>query len=106
MVRGQGQHVNAHLLHVERHVADSLYRIGVEDRTVCVCDRDCLEVLDGADLVVCRHDGDKSGLVGDDRLQLLEVDVTLCVNVQIGDRIAFLRVPHRCRGLRGVRSWK
>ena len=89
LVRGQGQHVDAHLLHVDRHVADRLHCVRVELRA----DRmrqlgDLLDRLDGADLVVRRHDGDERGVLGKLTLQLLEIDAALLVHVQIGDAVA------------------
>ena len=88
---GERQHVDAHLLYVDVHMADCLHRVGVE---LCT-DRmrqlgDLLERLNGADLVVRRHDGDQCGVLGQLVLQLLQINMAFLVNVQISDAVAFL----------------
>ena len=85
------QHVDAHFLYVDVHMADCLHRIGVE---LCT-DRmrqfgDLLERLNGADLVVRCHDGDQCGVLGQLVLQLLQINTAFLVNVQIGDAVALL----------------
>ena len=91
LVRGQGQHVNAHFLHVDRHVADRLHRVRVEPRADCMREFcDLLDRLDGADLVVRCHDGDERGILGEFALELFEIHMAFLVHVQIGDAVAFL----------------
>ena len=91
LVRGEREHINAHRLHVDRHVADRLHRVRVElraDRMRQLCN--LADRLNGADLIVRRHDGDERSVLGKLALQLLEVDMALLVHIQIGDAVAFL----------------
>lgn len=58
------------------------------------------KILDGADFVVRRHNGDQSGVVGNGVFELLQIDVALLVHVEVGDRKAlvlqrFAGVEHR-----------
>ena len=89
LVRGQGQHVNAHLLHVDRHVADRLHCVRVELRADRMRQLGNLpDRLDGADLIVRRHDGDERGVLGEFALELLEIHMAFLIHVQIGDAVA------------------
>ena len=91
LVRGQRKHVDAHLLHVDVHMADRLHGIRVELCADRMGERgDLLQRLDGADLVVRGHDGDKRGVLRELLFQLFEVDMAFLIHVQIGDAEAFL----------------
>ena len=58
---------------------------------MCMCNfGNCLEILDGTDLIIGSHNGDNGSLVRNDRFELLKVNMTLGIYVQIGDRIALL----------------
>lgn len=91
LVAAQGEHVDVLRLDVDRHVADSLYRIGVEEHAVLLADRaDFGDRLDRADLVVRVHDRDERGLVGDGGFELLGHDDAVFMHVEVGDGEAFL----------------
>ena len=91
LVRGERQHVNAHRLHVDRHMADRLHRVRMEHSAHRMGEfRDLPDRLDGADLVVRRHDGDERGVLAQRVFELLEIDAAVLVHVQIGDAEALL----------------
>ena len=90
-MRADGDEVRAQRVGAERNFQKGLHRVGVE---LCT-DRmrqlgDLLERLNGADLVVRRHDGDQCGVLGQLVLQLLQINMAFLVNVQISDAVAFL----------------
>lgn len=86
---GQRQHVNAHFLHINAHVANCLYCIGVEQHAVLVANiRNRLQILNGADFVVCCHDGYQRGVLCDGIFQLIQLDMTLLVYADERDIIA------------------
>ncbi len=103
LVRRERRQIHAGGLDVERHLADALHRVGVEQRQlVLALDQlaDGGDVLDHADLVVGQHDRDQQRLVGDGGLELAEVDAPVGLDRQVGDLEALLlealhRVEHR-----------
>ncbi len=50
----------------------------------------CLKILNRTDFVVRRHDGDERGIVGDGVFELLQINMTLLVHIEIGDSEAFV----------------
>ena len=99
LMAGQGQHIDAHFLHVDVHVADCLNRVGVELSANRMCQlSDFLDRLNGADLVVGRHNGNQCGVLGKLCFKLLEVNTAFLIHVQIGNAVAFL-----LEGLAGVK---
>ena len=67
-VSGQRSDVHIHFVHVERNLSGRLNRIGVEQHAALARDLpDFLDVLNDADFVVGRHDGDQDRLVRDRR---------------------------------------
>ena len=91
LMTGQGQHVDAHLLYVDVHVADSLNRVGVE---LCANRMrqlgNLLDRLNRADFVVCRHNGNQCGVLGQLCFQLLKVYTAFLIHIQIGNAVALL----------------
>ena len=86
LVTRERGHVDLHLLHVERHLADALHGVDVEQHTFFP--RHLAELGDGldrADLVVRQHHGDKDGLVRDRLAQLLRGDPAELVRRQVVD---------------------
>ena len=80
LMTGQRQHINAHLLHINAHMTNRLYRIGVEQHAVLVANiRNRLQILNGADFVVCCHDGYQRGILCDGIFQLIQLDMTLLI---------------------------
>ena len=60
-----------------------LHRVGVEQHAAFMAHRaDCLDRLDGADLIVGEHDGHEAGVVTDGVRDLLGRDKAVCVHVQ------------------------
>ena len=91
LVAAQGKHVDVLRLDVDRHVAHGLHGVGVEEHAVFLADRaDLRNRLNRADLVVCIHDRDERGLLGDRGLELLGHDDAVLMHVEIGDREALL----------------
>ena len=61
---------------VERHLADRLHRVGVEQHAALVAQRaDLADRLQHANLVVGGHDGDQNGLVVHGALQVVEIEM-------------------------------
>ena len=91
LMTGQGQHVDAHLLHVNVHMADSLNRVGVE---LCANRMrqlgNLLDRLNRADFVVCRHNGNQCGVLGQLCFQLLKIYTAFLIHIQIGNAVALL----------------
>ena len=88
---GQGQHVDAHFLHVDVHMADCLNRIGVELSANRMCQlSDLLDRLNRADFVVCRHNRNQCGVLGQLCFQLLKVYTAFLIHIQIGNAVALL----------------
>ena len=83
LVRGQAQQIDMHRVHVDLHVARRLHRVGVEQHAAFMADRaDCLDRLNGADLVVGEHDGHEAGIIADGLRDLLRRDKSVRVHVQ------------------------
>ena len=101
LVRAHRHQVDLRLVDVERHLADRLHRVGVEEDALLLRDRaDLRDRLQHADLVVGGHDRDEDRLVGDRRAQLVEADAAVLLHRQVGDARALLlellaRVDHR-----------
>ena len=62
-VRADRQHVDVHLLYIQRDVTERLNRVGMEKHAVAMSDfTDCLQRLNGSNLVVRRHDGNQHSI--------------------------------------------
>ena len=83
-------------------MARGLHRVGVEQHPCLAADgADFFDGIDGADLIVGKHDRDKAGLRPDGRSDLLRVDLAFAVHRDEGDLKAFLLQP-LCRVQQGV----
>ena len=91
LVRAERHQIDLHLVDVERHLADRLHRVGVEEDPLLLRDRaDLGDRLQHADLVVGGHDRDEDRLVGDRGAQLVEADAAVLLHRQVGDARALL----------------
>ena len=80
------EHIDVHLIHVDGNLCISLYRIGMEQDAVLLCDlTDLGNRFDRTDLVICKHDTDQDRIRADRRLQLIQADQTVSVHIQICD---------------------
>ena len=85
------EHVNMHLIYIDRNLRIRLYRIGVEQYTVLLRDlTDLGNGLDGTDLIVGKHHADQNGIGADGCFQLVQADQSVSVHIQIGDLKASL----------------
>ena len=81
----KGKHVNVLLLDIDRHIADGLHRIGVEQNAFIAADfPDFRNRLDGADFVVRVHDGDQRRIRPNGLFNLLRRNQTHAVDREIG----------------------
>src|ERR1700678_1528294 len=88
-VGGKREDVDVHGVHVDGDLAQSLHAVGVEDYAFFVAElADFGYRLDGADLVVGKHDGDQDGLVVNGPTQVFHVDEAVGLYRQIGDAVA------------------
>ena len=79
-----GKQVDVHFLHIDRHMAHSLYRICMEEDAVFLCDfTDFLDRLNGADLVIGKHHGDQDRFGTDGLFQFFQTDTAKFVYAQI-----------------------
>ena len=100
LVAGNGQNIDVHGLDVHRHMAVSLDGVGVEDDALFAAQlADLGDGVDGADLVVGEHDAHHGGVGTDGSFQLVQLNHTVLVDLQIGDLKAFL-----LQSLRGVQD--
>ena len=101
LVRRAREQVDIHLLHIHGNVADGLHRIRVERNAPLAAERaDGPDGLDGADLVVGKHDGHERRVLPDGRSHVLDADDAVFVHIQQRHVKAFLaelieRVQHR-----------
>ena len=94
LVPGDGQQVDAQVIHVHRDLADGLGRVGVHQRAVAMGDLGQLsDGLDGAHLVVGVHDGHQQGVGGDGLFQVSRVHPTVRIHRQHGDAEALCLQP-------------
>ena len=78
------EHVDIHLIHIDRHMCKGLYRIGMEQYPVFLCNRtDFLQWLDGSDLVVCCHDRDENCIRTNGCLKLVQLNLTIFIHTDI-----------------------
>ena len=83
---GQRCDVHIHFVHIERDLPGRLNRVRVKKYAPLPRDfPDFLHVLNNANLVVGRHDGDQDRFVRDRPFQIVEVDETLAVHRQKRD---------------------
>ncbi|OPZ59587.1 MAG: hypothetical protein BWY87_00927 [Deltaproteobacteria bacterium ADurb.Bin510] len=83
LVSRDGQEVDIQVAHVDRNLAETLDRVGVEQRALGMRQLGHgLDVLDGADLVVGHHDRDQGGLVGERQFEVVQADAALLVDRQ------------------------
>ena len=89
LVARDAEHVDIHFLHVDGHVACGLNRVGVEGDALFPAESaDLFDGLNGADLVVGKHDGHKSGVLADSGCHILKTDHAVLVHIQQRDLIA------------------
>ncbi len=94
LMAGERQHIDVVLLHIDRNLAHSLHRVGVEDDALLVAElADLGDRLNHADLVVRIHDRDQDRLVVDGALQVFEIDQPIRLHRQIGHAVALLLQP-------------
>ena len=85
------EHINMHFVHIDGNLRIRLYRIGVEQYAVLLCNlTDLGDGLDGTDLVVGKHHADQNGIGTDGCFQLVQADQSVSVHIQIGDLKASL----------------
>src|SRR5271170_6491575 len=91
LVPGDGGDVDVHLVHIDRHFADRLHRVGVEDHAAFAADlADFRNRLQYADFVVGGHDRYQNRLVVDGALQVIEVNQAILLHGEIGNAKAVL----------------
>ena len=94
LVAAERHQVDVVLDHVDRNLADGLRRVGVQQHALRLRDlADLGDRLQHADFVVGVHDADQDRLVGDGRLQLVEIDQAVGLHRQIGHAHAVLFEP-------------
>ena len=83
LMAGHAQQVNVHFLYIDGHMAGSLNGVRVERDTLAAAEcADLGDGLDSADLVICKHNGDKSGILSYCSLDILKADNTVLVDIQ------------------------
>ena len=86
LVAAERKQVDILLFYVDFHIPHSLYRVGVKQHAVPLADgSDRGNGLNGADLIVGVHNGDKSRSIRDGGLYFFRTDNAVSVYVQIGD---------------------
>ena len=91
LVAGHGEHVDVHGFDIDGHVAGGLDRVGMEeDLPLTTEGADLGDGLDGADLVVGKHDGDEAGVVPQGVRHVLDKDDAVGVRVEERDLEALL----------------
>ena len=84
LVPGERECIDLPVLDRDGDVADGLHSVRVEEDTALAAERtDGGNRLDGADLVVGRHDGDEEGVRPQGLLDLLGPDAALCVDIEV-----------------------
>ena len=64
-------------------MAGCLNRVGMEGDLSCAAElADLLDGLNGADLVICKHDGDKRRILANGGLQILKADNAVLMDIQ------------------------
>ena len=64
-------------------MAGCLNSVGMEGDLSCTAElADLLDGLNRADLVICKHDGHKSGILANGRLKILKADNAVLVDIQ------------------------
>ena len=90
LVTGDGEQIHLECIYVNRNFARGLHGVGVKADVSCLGDAaDFFERLDGAELVVGVHDGDKNSFLPDGAAQLLQFHLPFAIGRQIGDTNAF-----------------
>ncbi len=86
LMRRNRREIDIVLNHIERHLADGLHRVGVEEHAALMAQRANLaDGLQHANLVVGRHDRHQDGLVVHGALQVVEINAAVLLHRQIGD---------------------
>ena len=94
LMAGERQHIDAQLVHVNRHRADSLHRIRVEEDIVRPGDlRNFRNRLNGADFVVGKHDRNENRLIGNRLFNVGRVHAAVFVDRQVRHLKAVLLEP-------------
>ena len=80
---GHAQQVDVHFLYIDGHMAGRLNCVGVERDTLAAAEcADLLNRLHGADFVICKHNGNKSGILSYSGLDILKADNAVFVDIQ------------------------
>ena len=96
----QGQHIDVHSLDVDGQMSRRLHSVGVEQNAGLLADLAYLrDGLDGADLVVGKHDAHQAGIRPDGGLHCLRRHDTVRRDIQQSDGKSFL-----LQGLQGVQD--
>ena len=100
---GDGQEVDAEVVHAHRNLANGLGAIGVHQRAVSMGNLgDLGDGLDGTDLVVGVHDSDQQGIRADGVLHQPGVDHSVLVHGHKGHPKPLGFQPAADLGYRGV----
>ena len=74
------------LIYINRKLSICLYRIGVEQDAMLMCDlTDLFDRLNGTDFVICKHHTDQNGGRTDCFFQLIQLDLTKFIYIYISD---------------------
>ena len=86
LVTGHGEHINIHVFYIYGQVAGSLHGIRMEGDTLFAAERsDCLHGLDGADFVIGKHNGNKSGILPNGGFQVFQADNAVFMHIEQGN---------------------
>ena len=92
LVAAEGEKTHRHVCEFYGDFSDRLHSVGVERRTLFTDDaRDFINRENHAGLVVCPHDGDKRGLIGDGAFKLAQIDLSVAVDAEPGNCVPPLR---------------
>ena len=90
LMTGNRQQIDAERVHIDRHLADRLRRIGMDDRAIGLRElRNLGKRLQRADLVLRMDDGDERGVSIDLRRHLAKIDTPGTVDADTDDIEAF-----------------
>ena len=80
------QHIDVHLVHVDRQLSECLHGIGVKGDTMSLCHRaERSNRLHRSDLIVCKHDAHQYRIGTYGSLQRLRADQPVPVHLEVGD---------------------
>ena len=86
LVAAGTEHIDVAFIYIDRHLSESLHRIGMEQNSVLFGNlADLFDGLNGSDLVVGKHHRDQDGIRADGLLQLIQLYNTVLIHIQVGD---------------------